>query len=401
MTAETLQKVAKKAALPPDLVAEAAAFVYQTFKEKLPKDVVFHTYQHTVDVANAAAKIGRKADLPADEQQRVQLAAWLHDLGYIETYEGHEEASVRLGEAFMRRQGVDEEEIRAVSALILATRLGHEPRTLAEQVIRDADMAHVGQKNFFEYAERLRMEWQARRGTAYTDQEWAEVQHDFLADVTFYTPWAQKKYGKRRDKHLKAVRGMLAGYLNEGRAVPVPKLDKKVPSRGIETMFRTSYRNHIQLSEIADSKANIIISINAILMSIIISYVSGRLQTDPWLTIPAATLLVSSLIATVFAILATRPKVTSKTFTIEDVRRSRANILFFGNFVNLKRVDFQEGIRELMEDYDMLYDNMINDLYGLGLVLEKKYRLLWYAYTIFMAGLTISVVLFLLLFFTI
>lgn len=166
-------------------------------------------------------------------------------------------------------------------------------------------------------------------------------------------------------------------------------------------MFRTAYRNHINLSSIADSKANIMISVNAILMSIIVSFVSTRLQQDPWLMVPAGCMLVTSLAAIVFAILAARPKVTSKVYTVEDVHRNRANILFFGNFVNMELDDFTLGMRELMGDWDKLYDTMISDVYSLGKVLDRKYRLLWFSYSIFMAGLVVTVTVFMLLFFQI
>jgi len=100
----------------------------------------------------------------------------------------------------------------------------------------------------------------------------------------------------------------------------------------------------------------------------------------------------------VFAILSARPKVTSKVFTIDDVRRDRANILFFGNFVNMSLDDFTIGVKELMGDENRLYNNMIADIHSLGQVLSKKYRLLWLSYTVFMAGLSVSVVLFIVLF---
>ena len=159
-------------------------------------------------------------------------------------------------------------------------------------------------------------------------------------------------------------------------------------------MFRSAYRNHINLSSIADSKANIMISINAILMSIIISYVGSRIGTQPWMLVPSATILVTSLIAITFAILSARPKVTSDEPTLQEVREKRANLLFFGNFVRMPQDQFLKGIHELMEEGDMVYDQMALDLYGLGLVLQRKYRLLWISYTVFMAGLALSVVLF-------
>jgi len=376
-----------------DLLPEAADYVYTLFKEHLPDTILFHGYQHTVDVVEAALKICRKTDDVAQEDKELlHMAALFHDTGFIETYDGHEEVSARIAKDFLSERGLPEDDIEQVTKLILATKPEYRPESFLEEAIRDADMAHLGRKNFFERSERLRAEWAEHKDRTYTDQEWLEVQLQFLMTSKYRTEYAQEKYGKRKRKNVKSLRRRLAVMLDKPKAIPQPPEDKGVPKRGKETLFRATYRNHINLSSIADAKANIMISINAILMSIIVSFVSTRITDEPYLIIPASILLFASLIATVFAILSARPKVTSKSFSLEDVRENQANILFFGNFVNLSLDDFKVGIREVMSDWDRLYDSMSHDLHSLGLVLQKKYRLLWISYTVFMVGLVASVI---------
>jgi hypothetical protein len=161
-------------------------------------------------------------------------------------------------------------------------------------------------------------------------------------------------------------------------------------SRGIETMFRTSYRTHLELSALADTKANIMLSINGIIISITIASMSS-FDANPWLIVPTAALLVTCMISMVFAILAARPRVSSHAVSLEDVRSNKANILFFGNFVNMKEEDYLTGMHELMGNTEQLYSNMIRDIYSLGSVLERKYALVHKAYTIFMWGMGVSV----------
>jgi hypothetical protein len=174
------------------------------------------------------------------------------------------------------------------------------------------------------------------------------------------------------------------------------KKGKAGSDRGIETMFRTSYRTHIDLSGLADNKANIMISINGIMISILLASISPKIDSNPWLMLPTAVLLVGMLSSLVFAILAARPRVTSHVVTLEDVRSDSSNILFFGNFISLDEDDYVVGMRELMADTDRLYGNMIRDIYALGQVLALKFRLLRTSYNIFMAGLVMGVALFLL-----
>ncbi|MCI0436161.1 MAG: DUF5706 domain-containing protein [Gemmatimonadetes bacterium] len=170
------------------------------------------------------------------------------------------------------------------------------------------------------------------------------------------------------------------------------KKDRTGSARGIETMFRTSYRTHIDMSGLADNKANIMISINGLIMSIIIASISSRIDSNPWLTVPTIILLLGCLVSMVFAVLAARPRVSSNLLTLDEVRQNRANILFFGNFVNLREDDFLQGMQELLHNPDVLYSSMIRDIYSLGGVLARKFRLLRVSYNVFMGGLVVGVI---------
>ena len=171
--------------------------------------------------------------------------------------------------------------------------------------------------------------------------------------------------------------------------------EKTGSSRGVETMFRTSYRTHLDLSALADNKANIMISINGIIMSILLASVAPQIAYSRILLLPMAVLLVFCLLSLVYAVLAARPRVTRRETSLEEVRAGKANILFFGNFISMDEEDFVLGMEELMKDPGRTYGNMTRDIYGLGSVLETKYRLLRTSYTLFMFGLVLGVLLFL------
>lgn len=162
-------------------------------------------------------------------------------------------------------------------------------------------------------------------------------------------------------------------------------------SRGIETLFRTQYRVNMDLSALADTKSNIMISINGIIISIILASIAPKIDANPWLLIPTLVLLIGCLASMIYAVLAARPRVSSKPITLEEVRKSKANILFFGNFARMTEEDYLEGMTELMRHTDLVYHNMMRDTYGLGKVLIKKYRLLRVSYTIFMFALVTGV----------
>ena len=168
--------------------------------------------------------------------------------------------------------------------------------------------------------------------------------------------------------------------------------------RGIETMFRTSYRTHMDLSSLADAKANIMISINGIVISIILASISPKIDANPWLLAPTSVLLIGCMASMVFAILAARPRVSSHLVSLEDVRQNRSNILFFGNFVNMSESDFVVGLSELLQNTEQLYINMMRDLYSLGGVLNRKFGLLRTSYNVFMWALLSGVSLYIAVF---
>jgi Family of unknown function (DUF5706) len=159
-------------------------------------------------------------------------------------------------------------------------------------------------------------------------------------------------------------------------------------------MYRTTYRTHITLSSIADNKANIMLSINAIIISITLSTLIPRFESNGKLIVPTLILLGVCLLAVVFATLSTRPKITEGFFTRQDIENKKSNLLFFGNFYNMKFEDFHWGMMEMIKDKDFLYSTMTKDLFYLGIVLAKKYRYLRICYGVFMYGLILSVIAF-------
>jgi len=161
-------------------------------------------------------------------------------------------------------------------------------------------------------------------------------------------------------------------------------------------MFRVALRNHVTLSDIADTKANILLSVNAIIISISLSNLLPKLDnpSNSYLIIPSVIFLISIVISMVLSILATRPNVTQGEFTKEDVINKKVNLLFFGNFHKMKLNEFEWAMHEMMKDRDYLYGSLTKDLYFLGLVLNRKYSLLRTTYSVFMIGIIVSLLAF-------
>src|SRR5437868_9277556 len=165
-------------------------------------------------------------------------------------------------------------------------------------------------------------------------------------------------------------------------------------SKGIQTMLRLTSENHLKLSDMADRKANILISVNAIIISVILGVLFRKLEEVPYYTIPTILFLAVAVTTIVLSIMATRPMVSGGTFTEQDILDKKTNLLFFGNFHRATFEQYDVAMKDMMRDTDYLYDSLLRDIHTLGTVLGRKYRLLRLAYNIFMIGIVLTVIAF-------
>jgi len=393
------------------LFIEVRKFIFESFKKELAPQIVYHNFTHTEEVVNAAYEIGQAENISEKDLEVLLLAAWFHDVGFIKSLENHEENSKEIAIAYLKEINYPEDLIAKVCKIIDATKMPQEPTTLLEKIICDADLFHLGTENFNERSNLLRSEWESCNKKSFSDIEWIEQNEKFIGKHTFFTDYAFKKLNNQKVqnwlKTKKDIKKTISkkAELEEKKTLKKAELKRKKdkderPDRGIETMFRVTLKNHIKLSDIADTKANILLSVSAIILSIALSSLFPKLDkpSNYYLIYPTLIFLFITVVTMIFSILSTRPKVTSGEFTQEDIVKKKVNLLFFGNFHKMSLEDFQDGMQEIMKDRDYLYKSLMKDLYFLGLVLEKKYRLLRIAYTIFMVGIVISVVAFVIAF---
>jgi hypothetical protein len=164
------------------------------------------------------------------------------------------------------------------------------------------------------------------------------------------------------------------------------KKQKKKENRGVETMFRVTYQNHVALSRLADNKAHTLISLNGVIVSAVVAFLRERLGTLSWSIAPVFVLLAGCMVSLAFAVVAARPRLTRAGVTLEGVRNNTENVLFFGQFTSLSLPEFQEALRVLMKDPALLYDNLARQLYLMGQSLNRKYHYLHISYFSFLAA---------------
>lgn len=385
-----------------ELINKARAFAEGVFKDRAFDNRPFHNLQHTRDVVSAVEDICAHTELTEDEQESAVIAAWLHDVGYLEGEGEHEEKAAEKARELMESWGVSRKKILEVTEAILATKMPQQPRSIVSQVLCDADLYHLSTEACMEKSERLREEWKSHRKSDVSDLEWINQNVEFMQGHRYHTPYGQTVLQAGKKRNIKKLRRLVAPKFSEKEyhkledtliklrtRLEKEKLQK--PDRGIETMFRTTSGNHIMLSQMADNKANILITINSIILSVVVSVLVRKLEEDPRLVVPTILLVSVCLTTIVFAILVTRPTISAGRFTRADIKNKKTNLLFFGNFHGMNVEDYEWSMKQMMKDADYLYGSLIKDIYYLGKVLGKKYKFLRIAYNVFMFGFVIAV----------
>ncbi len=378
-----------------NIIEKTKVFTSDLLKNSLDPKYVYHNLKHTERVVKSTKELLNAHSLSDEESEILLLTAWLHDTGYTKGTHEHEETSCTIANDFLKKQGYSTEKIEKVLSCIRATKRYHVPQNLNEKIIRDADSSHFGQKSYWETSDYLREELSLLGIAKYTTKEWCNANLDmFKKEHQFNTDYAKENWQSRKDKNLKKLikEKKTEKQIAKKEAIKA-KYKGDSPDRGIQTLFRVTLKNHLTLSDIADTKANILLSVNAIIISLVLSNLITKLDnpSNTYLIYPTVIFVFFSIVSMILAVLATRPNITSGQFTTEDVKNKKVNLLFFGNFHQMRLDEYQWAIQQLVKDKDYIYSSLTKDLYYLGIVLSRKYKILRWTYTIFMIGIVISV----------
>ena len=198
------------------LVRKARAYVEALIREKKPEWVKYHDFHHAKSVVEACRVIGAASNLGEEDLEVVILAAWFHDVGYVGGIDRHEERSVDMAIAFLQESGYPKEKIAQLAGCVLATQIPQKPKNLLEQVLCDADIAHLASEDFLELSELVRLEIEHRMRIKLTEEEWLTMNIDFVAGHRYFTDYAKTMFEKQRRRNLEILREKLNRLKTQG-----------------------------------------------------------------------------------------------------------------------------------------------------------------------------------------
>jgi hypothetical protein len=380
------------------LIAAAKKQVTALSMQHQDSQALLYDDQLAFFLENLVLQFGNSEQADPNTIQTAQLAALFYPLGYRLDRKNPVAAAQASCLDFLQKQG-KENLYPSIEHCLLAN-YQQSPDDLASNLLADALISIYCNDEVHHWADLRALDQELRSGQG-QQLEQAELKLQELITLRYHTRagkihW-QKLIGQQiltEKKRLEKMRRTQVLEPATAQEAPFSQLETSLPVRGTQTYFRVVYRNHINLSAIADNKANIMISVNSILISVLITFLSYRniAETQPMILLPVIIFLVTGLASLIFAVLSARPKVTQLPATAEQ---PTPGLAFFGNFVKLPLSDFSRAMDRTLQSSNLLYSSMVEDLYHLGKVLDKKYRYLSISYNIFMVGLIITVVLFL------
>ncbi len=386
--------------------------------------MVFHDIEFTLRVIDAIKDISEGEGIPEEEKEIVLMAGWLSNLGFTHTdvikkittpedlFALCYDCSIMMSMNYLEDISLPEHIKTRVFDLLEEVKPGVQVKTKLGMILSDAITSDWGKPKSKTRIKKLYDEFLLTGAVSYGKSTWYDTVLSFLIKHEYYTDYAKNQYDdqkfgllakiEKEKKDLDKKANLIIKKEMNISDIELKKLKKSLSSvkgrddRGIQTLFRTTSRNHYTLNQMMDRKANIMISINAILLSLIISRTIGGLDTYCIHNSPILAMLIFSTTSMIFAVMAITPFKTQGTFTESEIREKKGNLLYYGNFHSMNLRDFEWGMLEMLSDGDFLYSTMIRDLYFLGETLHKKSRFIRLSLVVFILGVIISTISFVL-----
>ena len=181
----------------------AEKHIADLLEAKMPK-LPYHNTSHVHDVITSAMVIAEHERVINDDIELLRLAALLHDIGFIQSAKDHEESGAQMAKEVLPTFGLNNDQIKIIENMILATRLPQSPTTQLEKILCDADLDYLGREDFYEIGNRLYLELK-EQGAVETEREWNIMQRTFLQSHRYHTEFARQNREGHKQKRLKEI----------------------------------------------------------------------------------------------------------------------------------------------------------------------------------------------------
>jgi uncharacterized protein len=189
-----------------ELFVQIKEHVVNKLKEGLAESLTYHNLDHTLDVLDQALEIAGKEKITNPEDLLLlKVSALYHDVGFLDTYSGHEERSCVIAAEELTCFGFNPTQVDMVMGMIRATKVPQTPQNQLEEIICDADLDYLGRSDFFKIGDGLYQEFLDQQIVT-NEQQWDMLQVRFLESHRYFTKSSLQRRQEKKMQHLKAIK---------------------------------------------------------------------------------------------------------------------------------------------------------------------------------------------------
>lgn len=365
------------------------AYTKNLLKAEISSELRYHNWSVTKLNRNILQDLAKKLKVDTWSRDTALIAIYFLYTGFTKVETKAYKSSLSIAENYMKEHSFDEENTSAVLNCMKIKSEGKDAGTLAERLFSDSVFAYYGQRKL---KARIEDSWKERNFMKAEKIDFLTALEKKFLEIQnhkYETYAGEKLYCYKKETNLNALKAYIDGEKNKNA------LSNNKPAM---TMFKTALRNHIDLINIADKKAGIMISINAILMTVMIPILGSYIIDITKFIVPSIILIITSGTAVILATLATRPQASKGDVDEKSKIKGEKSLFYFGNFSKMKKEDYRIAIKNVIVRDNTLENSIISDLYNLGYILGIKYQRLRWCYNVFAVGIALTLITFVLSF---
>lgn len=380
-----------------DLLISAERYVADWFLKHPVPSLTFHNMALSKRLVLRIEELGAGHNIQNNTIVEAQIAALFSQTGYALNYEQPVDGSWKVLQDFLDTTNLSQDDkLRIANCLVIT----QSPDSVVSALYLDAWVSHVLGDGMDIYLPLLRTEMQLMRKETVSKAIPRAWFYSQIRNAKLQANFAKAKYQSILVENRANLERQIAKVQTkqENEAQLFGGITRQQPNREVQTFFRTSFDYHTKLIDISDNKARIMISVNSILVSVLISLLTYNYQrvatsVNPMVIVPILIFLIAAVGSLIFAILSSRPNLPSSG------AQPNEQLFSFMDFVKLGKDEYQKQMDVMLRDGSAIFSSMTAALYFLGEILDRKYKYLTISYNIFMVGFVVSVLMFMVTYF--
>jgi len=380
----------------------AGRFLKKYYEENTVNGLQF-SYRLLASLATEAEHIAASLELRGMDNENAIVASWFRYAGVVDLGSGYTESMKAILEAYFKESEYPDTHREIVENAIIKVANNDYAETLVEETVSDAVNSQLADYNFSQNLISIREEFNRQNSEDRPELVYLQYFKSLFIKTRYYTSYAAEKYSRLKQKNFEFLENRISKLEEDKNKKEKTKSKADEPvllsNKETEDLFKIAFRNYNHLISVADSKASLLMRVNSIIISIIIAFLIGKAGKSLTAIWPAIILMTVCMITILFAILASRPQNNS---ILEDKKSHSYQRFYFGSFdmvdSSFLNASWEDYLKQLTELFSMpkenVYLEVYKESYNVRKVLAKKFNYLSIAYWVFLVGILISVIAF-------